>query len=522
MRSFHPSSASVLLGLGLILATLFVATPALAENGGPQCYSRAHDGFLNGYALELPPSSGWKTIGRLEYQLASPSDVVLSVRLAYAEDTYPNGNVRYRFLVDGASAGPIFKVRTPEHAQDGDLLKAFKANRSGTIEIEIQAENLETVSGRDVYYNEVWLSPLLVDSSQTTVNTSNNPAQAVSSSSTWKTLVTLPSISQGGKRVYLGAFVKPTSGWNQAYDLAIFRGSTELHRFRLKTPDSDPSGESVAFFTPVASGSQTYSLRARLASGSSTVSLANNWLFGVTVPGGWTLFEKDGLASNVSVSGNGRTPTELTTVAFTQVSKISSDSLGTCPNGPSAKCWSLGHGFAYFTTTAGSHENETSFKSYVYDRSDEPTTPAELADIYSTFDVAYGPSHTQGEVNLHSLPGGGGAYIGWDADQDYLLRFGGYKYDGHSSCSANSSAPHPVIDKSFFLFQYLMVPSTPHWDQVTTGTEYCAAKDIKPTAPCVVHFKPGNAWYSARLDPNMHYACETDLESVQVSSKNCN
>lgn len=159
----------------------------------------------------------------------------------------------------------------------------------------IRARNLSATTA--VKYSQFWITPLLVESTETTATQGASTDIAVGSSFTniLSTTATLAS----GKMAYIGAYLEIVGGTaNHNLEYRILRGGIEIARFDDSVPDVLRDGVHFAAIdkTP-GSGGISYSVEARNASGSTTT-FRNRSLSVQSVPEVTVL---EGLATGVTV-----------------------------------------------------------------------------------------------------------------------------------------------------------------------------------------------------------------------------
>lgn len=285
-----------------------------------------------GQAYLLPPSSGWKMIGSLQFNHQTASDYVVSVMLDFPESNTPDTLVEYQVMLDGTPHG-WFTRRVPESFPTTQVLRAIIADvPSGIHNLGIRARNL---GASNVYYHRFWISPLLVESSEVSAWSSTTTPVAVGSS--WTTIGQTTVSVAANHYAYLTGFSTVTGGTaGAALEYRFVRGTTEIDALYDTVPDVMSDGMHMAFVDRFPSvGSNTYKLEARSPSGSS-VTIGSRELGTQTIPN-FTVFE--------ATSGAGSIPNDDTFYALsaTPWMQIAPASIGI--HGTDAS------GFAHFTYT---------------------------------------------------------------------------------------------------------------------------------------------------------------------------
>lgn len=121
----------------------------------------------------------WRDIGTLRFNHNSGSDYVVSAVPDFTPGNTANGLVEYQITVDGVQHG-WFTRRTPEVFPGTQAFRASVPDQStGIHTIALRARNLSNAA---VLYNRVWITPLLVDSAETTLKNAPGGSVTVTSS----------------------------------------------------------------------------------------------------------------------------------------------------------------------------------------------------------------------------------------------------------------------------------------------------------------------------------------------------
>src|SRR5436305_7426831 len=159
MSKVSKVSAGVLLALILILC----AAPSHAEVSVRECIANSAPA---GQAYRLPADGQWYDVGSLVFNHNSPSDYIVTVVADFTPGNPVNAWVEYQITVDGTAYG-WYTHRTPEVYPTTQTMRAVAYDlATGIHTIALRARNFSSSS---VLYNRIWISPLLVDSSETTL-----------------------------------------------------------------------------------------------------------------------------------------------------------------------------------------------------------------------------------------------------------------------------------------------------------------------------------------------------------------
>lgn len=290
-------------------------------------------------AWYLPPSSGWKHLGYLTFNHLTSSDYVVTALVGLHEGNVAGTEVEYQITLDGAPHGWYVR-RVPAGYPTSQVIRSVIANVSaGQHVLGLRARNLSTTQG--VKYEMFWLTPLLVNGTETTKLTSTTTATSVGSA--WTTVLQATPNVAAGKMAYLAAYLEHSSGTpNQYLEYRLLRSSVEISRWEDSVSDILRDGIHFSYIdkTP-GTGAVSYELQTRNMAGASTTFGARS--LDIQMIPQLTVFEASG--TNFSVPGNGSWY-DLVNTGWVSVSPASIGTYG-----------SDGAGFAHFTYN-GSFNNE--------------------------------------------------------------------------------------------------------------------------------------------------------------------
>lgn len=352
----------------LLLLLLCGATPAWADVTVRECIA-ADPGWAKAY--RLPPNSGWTVLGTLQFNHQTASDYVASVMVELTEGNTANTWVEYQILLDGVAHG-WYTGRVPERFRTTQIVRSIIANVPGGIHtLGIQARNLSTTT--DVYYSRVWISPLLVEASET--GAGGATVTPISVGTAWTTLFTTSLTTPTNRMNYLAGFLTVTGGTPLGgLEYRLVRGTTVIENFIDTVPDVLSDGVHMAFIDRYApAGATTYKLEARITSGS-TATIGARSLTVQTMPK-FTVFEAT-TTSNVTVPANNAWYT-VSSTPWQQLSATSVGSYGTD-----------GSGFAHVTHTGA------------FNYSGELRFHLELLQPGLSFEVGWLEVHPVGQTRL--------------------------------------------------------------------------------------------------------------------------
>jgi len=271
---------------GYSLLMILFTTAGWSEVGARECIT---PGPPAGQAYRLQADGQWRDLGSLDFNHNSASDYVITGVVEFSEGNHANGLVEYQFTLDGGLHG-WYTRRTPQVYPTTEVLRTIVGDiPAGIHSLTIRARNL---SPYDVYYSRVWLSPLLVDSAEST-SINFGPAGNITVGSAWTTLAQTTLSVPSGKMVYLSGFETIVAG--TALSPVEYRivGAATLDQYSDSAPPvfSDGVHVSVIDKTPPV-GTATYSLQARSLSGS-TFTVGARELTAQTLPQ-FTVFDATG------------------------------------------------------------------------------------------------------------------------------------------------------------------------------------------------------------------------------------
>src|ERR1700681_836171 len=155
--------SKILVGVLLALVLVLGAAPLFAEVSVRECITAAPPA---GQAYSLPADGQWYDIGSLVFNHNSPSDYIITTVAEFTPGDPVNALVGYQITVDGIQYG-WFTHRSPEVYPTTQTMRAVAPDLpTGIHTIALRAQNLSPAA---VLYSRVWISPLLVDSSETTL-----------------------------------------------------------------------------------------------------------------------------------------------------------------------------------------------------------------------------------------------------------------------------------------------------------------------------------------------------------------
>jgi len=322
--------------VGYALALYLISLPGGADVTVRECIK-----FPTGtaQAWSLPASSGWKHLGYLTFNHLTASDYVVTALVGLHEGNVSGTEVEYQITLDGSPHGWYVR-RVPAGYPTSQVIRSVIPNVSaGQHVLGLRARNLSTTQA--VKYEMFWISPLLVQGSETSKLVSSTTATSVGSA--WSTILQATPNIAAGKMAYLAAYIEHSSGTpNQYLEYRILRSSVEISRWEDSVSDILRDGVHFSYIdTSPGSGAISYELQARNMVGGSTT-LGARSLDIQTLPQ-LTVFEASG--TNLSVPGNGNWY-DLLSTSWQNVSSASIGSYG-----------SDGSGFAHVTYN-GTFNNE--------------------------------------------------------------------------------------------------------------------------------------------------------------------
>jgi len=224
---------------------------------------------------------------------------------------------------------------------------------AGEHTITVRANNMSSVP---VYYMGFWISPLLVDSTETMIKATN--ATAISAGSTWTALASVNIAPPSDRMLLLSGYISYDSGTpKNRIEYRFVANGTVLQNFVDSVPDSFPDSMHMGYIfkSPVA-GQNTITLEARTPAGAATpISIRS--LFAQTLPK-FTVFEASG--SNLSFPNDD----QYRAMAATGYQSIAPISSGDKGSGSSSVHASDGWGFGHFTYT-GSLSSEVGVRFWL-------------------------------------------------------------------------------------------------------------------------------------------------------------
>jgi len=302
------------IAFGLII--LLMPTAVAADLSIRECITAPSSG-----RWQLPGDSVWRTVATLGFNNVLSSDIVAQAAITYHEGPGQTGaRIEYQLALDGAAS---FTMQHRPHTgyPTAKMLRAsFPDIAAGQHSLELKARNTSNFSA---YFAQAWITPLLVDSTETTSSGSATASLTTPGTNTWTTLVSTTVTPPSGEAVVLGAYSAVTAGpLNQLIEYRIVRGTTVIDSSFDSVSSYLPTGQNFAILdrTP-GSGPVTYSLQVRTTGGATTFSTRR--LFAQTIPGNLTVYE--GTASNVTF------PADATwhTIVSSPSTPLASASVGT-------------------------------------------------------------------------------------------------------------------------------------------------------------------------------------------------
>jgi|GEM_PF-1300507 len=311
----------------VLLAGLFLAlgeAPAYADFDSRECLLL--DG--SGGTWEVPGNSEYD-VSTLKFNNLTASNLVVNAVGEIFGSTAGTSLV-YTLVLDGVSYGG-FKRMVPAIFPAAHAVRAFiPAVPAGLHTLTLHVKNQ---SASPVNFFLLWISPLLVDSSESqAMRTSSGRA---TSGTAWTQLAALTISPPAGKMVYLGGYAEVNAGTSgNELEYQYLRNGVVLAHYTDRTPAFFPDSHQSAIFDPTPDAtSNTYSIQVRSTTGSTTT-FGTATLNTETVPQ-VTLF--DGSAQNVTI------PSDATwhTIASSGDLPLMSSSEGAYGT--------RSHGFAYAT-----------------------------------------------------------------------------------------------------------------------------------------------------------------------------
>ena len=415
--------------MALSLLAVPVSERLAAETGVRECIAPSAPG---GHAYRLDFGYSWKMIGTLEFNHQTTSDYIVTGVVFFPESNTPDNRVEYQFTLDGVPHG-WYTRRVPDNYPTSQTLRTVISDVPGGIHVlGIRARNL---SSAPVYFSRFWLSPLLVESSETRARTSSS--STASAGSSWTTLLSKNSTVPSDRMAYVAAFTTVAGGTPSApLEYRILRGSTEIAKFDDSVPEAFPDGVHLAFIDRFpGSGLNTYQLQARSPSGS-TVTFSSRELDIQTLPE-YTVFEAGSTSKTIPNDDQWYT---LSSTSWQQIAPISRGSNGTD-----------GSGYGYFTHTGPLNaEAEARFQM-------------EFLSNGSLWEIGWVSSHPTGETALR------GHNSDWEQLGLSLSDHFKVRYQARGLCQGS-----PDLQISKNRFQIMVIPdNTPYTHAACPNSSCC-------------------------------------------------
>jgi hypothetical protein len=314
----------VAVGAGCLVALTLCAQPARGDFDARECILQANiDGLWS-----LPGNSEYD-LGSTTFNTITASNFVVNATVMFYDST-AGTSVLYTISLDGLQFGGA-KRMVPAVFPAVHQFRVFIPNvAAGVHTLAVHAKNL---SPSPVNYFLTWISPLLIDASET------QQARSVSGRSTsgtaWTQLGAFTISPPAGKMVYLDSYAEVAAGHSgDPLEYQLLRNGTQIAHFTSAVPAFFPDSFEASFFDVNPDpNSNLYQFQVRSSNGSPTT-FGTSTLHTETLPQ-VTLF--DGSAANISIPADA----VYHTIASSGWIPLMSSSLG--PYGTS------GHGAAVVT-----------------------------------------------------------------------------------------------------------------------------------------------------------------------------
>jgi hypothetical protein len=307
-----------------VLLLLVWCAPAQADFDSRECIVQSDSSGL----WEVPGNSEYDVATLKFNNLTASNLVVHAVGMFYGSTA--GTSLIYTIVLDGVSYGG-FKHVVSAIFPDKHIVRAFiPAVAAGLHTLTVHVKNQ---SSSPVSYFLMWISPLLVESSETQASRSTSGRST--SGTGWTQLAAIVMSSPAGKMVYLGGYVEVNSGTSgNELEYEYLRNGVVLAHYTDVTPTTFPDSHQAAIIDPTPDPtSNTYSIQVRSTTGSATT-FGTATLQTETVPQ-VTVF--DGTAQNVTIPSDNTFHT-IASSGYLPLMSSSEGAYGT-----------KGHGFAYAT-----------------------------------------------------------------------------------------------------------------------------------------------------------------------------
>jgi hypothetical protein len=255
----------VLVGMLLALVHVLGAVSLLAEVSVRECITSSPP---SGQAYSLPADGQWYDMASLVFNHNSASDYIITTVAEFTPGDPVNALEEYQITVDGIQYG-WFTHRSPEVYPTTQTMRAVAPDLpAGIHTIALRAHNLSPAA---VLYSRVWISPLLVDSSETTLK-NYGTGGSVTVGSAWTNLAQANISVPAGKMLYLAGFATVTGGPALTGVQYRLTSASVIDTYNDSVPDVVSDGVHVAsVYRPGGTSSATYWFQAKSLGGSFTV-----------------------------------------------------------------------------------------------------------------------------------------------------------------------------------------------------------------------------------------------------------
>src|SRR4051812_21613985 len=182
-----------------------LAVPATADLSVRECIIGPPSG-----RWEVPGDSVWRTAATLAFSNAFSSDIVAQGAATYAEGPGQMGvRMEFQLVLDGVAS---FTMQHRPHTgfPTSKMLRAsFPGISAGQHTLELKVRSTSGFSG---YLAQAWITPVLVESTESTSSGVGTGTITTPTTSTWTTLVTTTVSPPSGQSVMLGGYSTISQG----------------------------------------------------------------------------------------------------------------------------------------------------------------------------------------------------------------------------------------------------------------------------------------------------------------------
>jgi hypothetical protein len=286
----------------LALALAFVSLAANAEESSRECIRMADGDATNPlpgktYSYQIAatpyPNATWQSLGKLSFQVGSPSDIMIQAAGFLSEANTPGLNVTYGLFLTNHATGVESQIsqintRIPGNVPSTHTFRAFAPNvPAGVHTIKIKVLNTNP-PGAAIRYYGFWIGPALVDSSESTVI--NQSATPVTLTNTWTTVAEATMNVTSAQMLLLAGWLEWASGSTGQgvnYRFVRYAAGVEspLADFADSIEGATPAGQSIAYiYAAPAPGASTIRLQARLTTSGTSAQIGPRHLWLQTTP----------------------------------------------------------------------------------------------------------------------------------------------------------------------------------------------------------------------------------------------